>query len=139
MMTKNKDGHATVLVVDDYEDLRSLTKRAVESFGYAVVEASNGQEAIEVARRELPDVILMDLSMPMLDGFAAILRIRRQAGLQDVPIVACSAHAAPQLRADALSAGCCAYLTKPVDINLLQATLAEILRAAAPDAGDLET
>lgn len=137
-MSKSKDGRATVLVVDDYDEIRSLTKRAVESFGYSVVEASNGQEAIEVARRELPDVILMDLSMPTLDGFAAILRIRRQAGLQDVPIVACSAHAAPQLRADALAAGCRAYLTKPVDINLLHATLAEILRDTPTDAGDSE-
>jgi CheY-like chemotaxis protein len=130
-MSKNKDGRATVLVVDDYDEIRALTKKALESGGYMVVEAANGQEAIEVARRTLPDAILMDLSMPTLDGFTAILRIRKQAGLQDVPIVACSAHSAAQSRADALNAGCRAYLTKPVEIDLLLETLDSILSRGA--------
>lgn len=134
-MGKNEAGRVTVLVVDDYDEIRALTRKALEAFGYGVVEATNGQEAVEVARRTLPDVILMDLSMPMLDGFAAITRIRRQAGLQDVPIVACSAHAAAELRADALAAGCRAYLTKPVGIELLHATLEAILREGAPHEG----
>jgi CheY-like chemotaxis protein len=113
----------TILVVDDYEGMREMTHMALESLGYRVVEASNGEEAVELAQAELPDLILMDLSMPHLDGFGAIHRIRRMLGLRDVPVVAFSAHTAKEVREDALAAGCCEFITKPFDLDELKAVV----------------
>src|ERR1700750_2940592 len=113
----------TILVVDDYEDLRQITHLALETFGYKVVEAANGEDAVELAQTELPDLILMDLSMPHLDGFGAIHRIRRLLGLRDVPVIAFSAHTAPEVRDDALAAGCCEFLSKPVNLEVLRAAV----------------
>ena len=120
----------TVMVVDDYEDLRQLTHLALKTLGYRVVEATNGEEAVEVAQAELPDLILMDLSMPHLDGFAAIHRIRRLLGLRDVPVIAFSAHSAEDVREDALAAGCCEYITKPVNLDILKAAVERCIGAA---------
>ncbi len=113
----------TVLVVDDYEEIRVITRRALESFGYRVLEASNGVEAVRVAQAEPPDLILMDLSMPAMDGFATIHQLRRLLGLRDVPVIAVSAHAAPEIRKDALALGCRDFITKPVHIDLLRAAV----------------
>lgn len=121
----------TILVVDDYEDLRRTTHMALEALGYRVVEAANGEEAVELAQSELPDLILMDLSMPHLDGFAAIHRIRRLLGLRDVPVVAFSAHSADEVREDALAAGCCEFVTKPVSLDILKATVERCIGAGA--------
>jgi CheY-like chemotaxis protein len=118
----------TVLIVDDYESLRELLRGMLTPFGCRVVAAADGAEAVETARRERPQLILMDLVMPSLDGFAAILRIRRQAGLQNVPIVAMSGHTSPDVRADALAAGCLDFIVKPVGIERLK----EVLRRALP-------
>src|ERR1051325_812713 len=112
----------TILVVDDYEDLRRTTHMALETLGYRVVEAANGEEAVELAQTEMPDLILMDLSMPHLDGFGAIHRIRRLLGLRDVPVIAFSAHTANEVREDALAAGCREFMTKPVSLEVLKAT-----------------
>jgi CheY-like chemotaxis protein len=119
----------TIMVVDDYEEMRQTTHFALELFGYRVVEASNGAEAVEVAQAELPDLILMDLSMPDLDGFGAIHRIRRLLGLRDVPVIAFSAHTAKEVREDAFAAGCCDFITKPFELDLLEAVVARWLRA----------
>ena len=120
----------TVMVVDDYEDLRHLTHLALETLGYRVVEATNVEEAVELAQAELPDLILMDLSMPNLDGFAAIHRIRRLLGLRDVPVIAFSAHSSTDVREDALAAGYCEFMTKPVNLDILKATVERCLGAA---------
>ena len=125
----------TVMVVDDYEDLRHLTHLALETLGYRVVEATNGEEAVELAQVELPDLILMDLSMPHLDGFAAIHRIRRLLGLRDVPVIAFSAYSAKDVREDALAAGCCEYMMKPVNLDNLKAAVERCI--GAPVAEDL--
>ncbi|HEX8281819.1 MAG TPA: response regulator [Pyrinomonadaceae bacterium] len=121
-------GQKTVLVVDDYDDMRDMTKRALEAFGYRVVEAANGAEAVRVAQTESPDLILMDLSMPNMDGFATIHRLRRLVGLRDVPIIALSAHTAREVREDALAAGCCEFITKPFHLERLRATVERNLR-----------
>ena len=126
----------TVLVVDDYELLRTLISDMLTTLGYRVVVAADGVEAVEAARRELPQLILMDLVMPSLDGFAAILRIRRQAGLQGVPIVAMSGHTAPEVRADALTAGCQDFLNKPVAYERLKETLDRLLPRRGAGAGE---
>jgi CheY-like chemotaxis protein len=113
----------TVMVVDDYDGVRAITRQALEMFGYRVVEAAGGEEAIELARLEMPDLILMDLIMPNLDGFATMHRIRRLIGLRDVPIVVVSAHTSSEIRADALAFGCCDFITKPVDLEKLKAAV----------------
>ena len=120
-------GQKKVLVVDDYDEIRLVTRRALESFGYEVVEASNGAEAVKVAQRETPDLILMDLSMPKMDGFATIHRLRRLLGLRNVPVIAVSAHTAKEIREDALAAGCSDYMTKPVRLEKLKAALERFL------------
>jgi CheY-like chemotaxis protein len=123
----------TIMVVDDYEVMRRVTHFALESLGYRVVEASNGAEAVEVAQAELPDLILMDLSMPDLDGFGAIHRIRRLLGLRDVPVVAFSAHTAKEVREDAFAVGFCDFITKPVELDILKTVVARCLRAGAAE------
>jgi CheY-like chemotaxis protein len=120
-------GQKKVLVVDDYDEIRLVTRRALESFGYEVVEASNGDEAVKVAQAETPDIILMDLSMPKMDGFATIHRLRRLLGLRDVPVIAFSAHTAKEIREDALAAGYSDYITKPVRLEKLKAVLERLL------------
>lgn len=119
----------TILVVDDYDSLREVTRQALESYGYRVVEAADGLEAISLAQSARPDLILMDLSMPTLDGFAAFHRIRRLFGLGDVPVIAVSAHSAAEVRADALAAGFCEFLVKPVDFVRLKEAVARYVGA----------
>jgi CheY-like chemotaxis protein len=120
----------TVLVVDDYDEIRLVTRKALESFGYNVIEASSGAEAVRVAQEQSPDIILMDLSMPKMDGFATIHQMRRLLGLRDVPIIAVSAHAARQIREDALAAGCRDFVTKPVELEKLRAAVEGALARA---------
>ena len=115
------------MVVEDFEDNRFMMRRLLEMSGYRVIEAVNGQEAVETARREKPDLILMDLSLPLLDGLAATRRIREQDGLGKVPIVAVSAHDTADFHADALAAGCNEYVTKPIDFDQLEGLLSRLV------------
>ena len=117
----------TIMVVEDFEDNRFMMRRLLEMSGYHVLEAVNGEEAVEIARRERPSLILMDLSLPLLDGLAATRRIRQEASLRDVPIVAVSAHDTADFHADALAAGCNDYVTKPIDFDQLEALLGKLL------------
>lgn len=117
----------TVMVVEDFEDNRFMMRRLLEMSGYRVLEAINGEEAVELAHRERPQLILMDLSLPQLDGLAATRRIRQHADLRDVPIVAVSAHDTADFHADALAAGCNDYVTKPIDFDQLEELLTRLL------------
>lgn len=123
----------TIMVVDDYDDMRRLTHLALETLGHRVVEAASGEEAVELAQAELPDLIIMDLSMPHLDGFEAIHRIRRLLGLRDVSVIAFSAHTAQEVRDDALAAGCREFLPKPVNLEVLKDAVERCLRCGAPE------
>jgi CheY-like chemotaxis protein len=116
----NKVDAATVLLVEDTEDNRQMMRRLLEMSGYRVVEAINGKEAVEVAPRVRPQIILMDLSLPLIDGLAATRRIRSLPGMSEVPIVAVSAHDTADFHSDALDAGCDAYITKPIDYPQLE-------------------
>src|SRR5258707_5535914 len=82
----------TVLIVEDSDDARYFMRLALEQLGYLVVEAENGASAVEVAKRERPDIILMDLSLPIMDGLAATEKIRARQELNNIPIVAVTAH-----------------------------------------------
>jgi len=116
----NTEEVATVLLVEDTEDNRQMMRRLLEMSGYRVVEAINGVEAVEVANQIRPQIILMDLSLPFIDGLAATRRIRSLPGLSKVPIVAVSANDTADFHSEALDAGCNAYITKPIDYPELE-------------------
>ena len=126
----NKDDGATVLLVEDTEDNRQMMGRLLEMSGFRVVEATNGREAVEAAARENPKIILMDLSLPFIDGLAATRRIRNLPGLKKVPIVAVSAHDTADFHHEALAAGCDAYLTKPIDFSELEEVIRRMIAGA---------
>jgi len=111
---------ATILVVDDFEDTRHLLRAWLERKGFRVVEAENGMEAVSEAVSESPDLIIMDLEMPELDGLAATRRIRECEKLANVPIVAVSAYGAERFRGLALQAGCNEYVSTPFEPSDLE-------------------
>jgi CheY-like chemotaxis protein len=126
-MEENGNSRLTVLVVEDFADNRFMMRRLLEMSGYHVVEAVDGKEAVEVAESARPDLILMDLSLPRLDGLDATRRIRELDGLSLIPIVAVSAHDTNDFHADALAAGCNEYVTKPIDFDELESLLKKLL------------
>lgn len=128
-MGSNNGTRAMIMIVDDNEDLREMLRFMVERLGYQVVEAENGREAIEIVRRRCPDLILMDLSMPVMDGLVATRLLREVEDMCDVPIIAISANRREQSQADALAAGCNEYLTKPVNFHQLNTLLGTLLPA----------
>ena len=117
-----------VLLVEDTEDNRFMMRRLLEMVGYTVVEARNGQEAVRLAESESPAVILMDLSLPIIDGLAATKLIRQIPTAKTTPIIAVSAHDTADFQSEALAAGCNGYVTKPIDFALLEVLIAEVLR-----------
>ena len=110
----------TIMIVEDYDDTRILLRRVLERLGYSVLEASNGQEAVDIADREHPDLILMDLDLPILDGIAATQRIRQQAEMEKVPIVAVTAYPMSYTHVKAFAKGCDEYMPKPIDTTELE-------------------
>lgn len=117
-------------VVDDSDDIREVVSFVLSGRGYRVVEAENGQAALEMAQKECPDLILMDLSMPVLDGFGAVRGIRQITEMCDVPIVAISAHNTVDHRTKALVVGFNDYLTKPIDLFRLMTLIQSLLSIA---------
>lgn len=124
---QSQDQTVTVLLVEDTEDNRFMMRRLLEMAGYRVVEATNGEEAVELAGSERPHLILMDLSLPVIDGLAATRAIRKLDGLGEIPIVAVSAHDTSDFQAEALAAGCNGYITKPIDFSQLEQLIARLL------------
>jgi CheY-like chemotaxis protein len=115
-MTLDVDLHPTVLVVDDSYDTRLVLRRLLEARAYRVVEAADGQEAVDVARRECPDLILMDLNMPRMNGLEATRRIRECKELcASAPVLAFTSFDTYGMEAAALEAGANGYLRKPFD------------------------
>lgn len=106
----------TVLVVEDFDDIREAMKILIELHGYDVVEATDGHQAVEMARKHRPDLILMDISMPAFDGIQATREIRRFGELAHIPIVAVTAHG-QHYREQAIAAGCHDVVDKPVIID----------------------
>jgi two-component system cell cycle response regulator DivK len=126
-MTEKDPRDRTILVVEDAEDARYLMRVELESLGYLVIEAEDGKKAVEMALQDRPDIILMDLSLPVMDGFAATEKIRATGGLEGVPIIAVTAHKETDFRAGAKAAGFDAYVTKPIDINWLSELIQGLL------------
>jgi two-component system cell cycle response regulator DivK len=121
-----------VLLVEDTEDNRFMMRRLLEMSGFEVVEARNGEEAVRMACDKRPEMILMDLSLPIIDGLAATRRIRALPGFETVPIVAVSAHDTADFHADALAAGCNSYITKPIDFGQLELLIRRLLSSHQP-------
>ena len=122
---------AAVLVVEDNEENRDMISRRLLRRGYTVIRAADGQEAVEMAARETPDLILMDVSLPVMDGLEATRRIRARPETQTTPIIALTAHATSADRDKALQAGCDDYHTKPVELPRLLAQMEALLARAA--------
>jgi CheY-like chemotaxis protein len=106
----------TILIVEDYEDARLFMKFLLEGYGYEVIEAADGQEAVESLKYHCPDLILMDVSMPVMDGLTATKAIRTFKEGGDVPIIAVTAHGRG-LQKKALEAGCNDLIEKPIDFD----------------------
>ena len=108
-----------ILYVEDNPDNVYMLTRRLKKKGFELIIAGDGQEGIDKAIEESPDLILMDLSLPTMDGWTATAEIKKIEGIKDIPIIALSAHAMPEHRDRALKAGCSDYDTKPVDIKRL--------------------
>lgn len=119
MEEKKEDFSRKILVVDDNQDSRELVAKILKNRGYQMIEAVDGEEALEKASAECPDLILMDISIPKLDGYEVTRRLKSQIKFKDTPIIALTAHAMKGDREKALEAGCEGYISKPIDIHEL--------------------
>jgi CheY-like chemotaxis protein len=118
------------MVVDDYDLNRELLSVFLSARGYNVIEACNGLEAVKIATSVFPDLIIMDLSMPVMDGFGAVRILRELPEIREVPIVACTAHDTSTHRDLAIREGFNEFLTKPIDFNQLNNVVDRFLKAA---------
>ena len=117
----------TILVVDDFDDTRLLLRTWLERKGFRVVEAEDGMKAVALAQSESPDLIIMDMEMPELDGLKATRRIREVQG-PSVPILAVSAYGADQFRDQAIAAGCDEYVSTPFEPDSLEGLIRTLVR-----------
>ena len=120
-----------VLLVDDYTDNRAMYVRYLKFVGYEVAEATNGEEALDQARRLLPDLIVMDLSLPVMDGWEATRRLKRGGKTRGIPVLALTGHALGDHEREAKDAGCDGYITKPCLPEHLAALIKGMLEGRA--------
>lgn len=125
--SKNNANQRLILIVEDHADTRELLKIVMHSFGYETIEATDGEEAVALAERLTPDLILMDTGLPQLDGVTATKRIRDLEAVRQVKIVFMSGHAFPEEREKALAAGGDEYFVKPINFGELELALKRIL------------
>jgi two-component system, cell cycle response regulator DivK len=112
-----------ILVVEDHEDNRRILRDLLTSAGYEVIQAENGKEAVAAAARERPDLILMDIQLPLLDGYEATRRIKADPDLRAIPIIVVTSYALSGDEGKARAAGCDAYVTKPYSPRALLAKI----------------
>ncbi|HEX8253844.1 MAG TPA: response regulator [Thermoanaerobaculia bacterium] len=124
----------TILIVEDNELNRDMLSRRLERKGYDVLLAVDGEEGLAVARASMPDLILMDMSLPVIDGWEATRRLKAYPPLAHIPVIALTAHAMASDRDKAIEAGCDDYDTKPIELaRLLGKMEALLLRNAEPE------
>jgi two-component system cell cycle response regulator DivK len=116
-----------ILIAEDRPSSRELIRTVLEGCGYIVAEASDGRQAVEVAKRENPDLLIVDLQMPTLDGLGVLAELRQDERFADVPIVALTASAMQGDRERALEAGFTEYITKPVNLRFLREEITRLL------------
>jgi len=121
------ESRETVLVVEDQEDNRRILSVYLEYVGYRVVSAVNGAEGVATAREQRPNVIVMDISMPVLDGYQALRLLREDPELSEIPVIALTAHALSTDREAVLAAGFDSYLAKPIEPRLVAAEVRRII------------
>jgi two-component system, cell cycle response regulator DivK len=121
---------ANILVVEDNEESWDMISRRLQRRGYVVVHAADGQQAVDMAARERPDLVLMDVRLPVMDGLEATRRIRARPETQTTPVIALTAHAMSGDRDRALQAGCNDYHAKPVELPHLLAQMEALLATA---------
>ncbi|HYT59606.1 MAG TPA: response regulator [Haliangiales bacterium] len=120
---------AKILLVEDNEMNRDMLSRRLERRGYAVVIAEDGAKGVDMAKSELPDIILMDMSLPIMDGWEATRQVKAAPQTKGIPVIALTAHAMAGDEEKALAAGCNDYETKPVDLPKLLAKIDALLQS----------
>jgi CheY-like chemotaxis protein len=121
------EGLPTILVVEDFDDTRLMMKMWLVKNGYRVIEAETGEEGVEMAQKERPDLIIMDMMMPGMNGLDATQLIRQDRALRRTPIVAVSAYGADEYRSIALEAGCDEYVSTPFEPQTLSDLIKSLL------------
>jgi len=121
------DSRRTILIAEDFDDTRLMMKLWLTRSGYRVIEAQTGEEAVARAQSELPDLIIMDVMMPGLNGLDATRRIRQYQPLRNTPIVAVSAYGAEKYRRVALDAGCNEYVSTPFEPDELRELIGKMV------------
>jgi len=116
-MTQHKK--TTVLYVEDNDDNAYMLSRRLKRHGFDVLLAADGEVCMAMVRKHKPDIVLMDLNLPIIDGWTATAMIRSDEAVQDTPVIAVSSHVLPEEREKALQAGCTDYATKPIDFEQL--------------------
>lgn len=119
-----------ILIVEDHPDNAELISDLLTAHGYTVVFADNGRDGVECARAEHPDLVLMDLSLPVMDGFQATKEIKSDPKLKAIPIIALTAHAMAGDENRALAAGCDGYISKPIEVRLFAQRIAGYLKGS---------
>lgn len=120
-------GMTKILLVEDNADNRDMLLRRLERKGFSVVLAVDGQDGINKTREEKPDLILMDMSLPIIDGWEATRQIKSEPDIANIPVIALTAHAMSGDREKALEAGCNEYDTKPIDLERLLEKIESLL------------
>lgn len=121
---------AKILYIEDNIENRTLVKRVLEVEGYVVLEADDGIDGLRIVQEETPDLILIDINLPEIDGYEITTRLRQMESLSNIPIVALTANVLKGDRERSLEAGCDGYIQKPIDVDLLPAQIAAFLRQA---------
>ena len=119
-----------VLIVEDNVDNFELVRFLLERAGYQVFSAANGVEGVDAAKREQPDLVLMDLSMPEMDGWRATAQMKAEETTRHIPVLALTAHTLPGDRKRAIDAGCDGYISKPINVASFDKLVATLLRQA---------
>ncbi len=127
-MEQGDKGAVKILVVDDNRDSRELVVKVLKSKGYQIVEAVDGEEALEKASSQRPDLILMDISIPKIDGHEVTRRLKAKEDFKEIPIIALTAHAMKGDREKAMSAGCNGYIPKPINVRELPGQIEAFLK-----------
>jgi two-component system cell cycle response regulator DivK len=117
-----------ILIIEDHEENRRLLRDLLTSFGYGLIEAVTGEEGLTLAETQVPDLILIDIQLPGIDGYGVTRRIKANPALRHIPIIAVTSYALSGDDVKALEAGCDAYVTKPFDPVELLAKMREFLR-----------
>jgi two-component system cell cycle response regulator DivK len=125
-------GAALLLIVEDNEMNRDMLSRRLARRGYEVAMAADGQEGLRIAQDRTPDLILLDMGLPVIDGWEAVRRLKTNSATRHIPVIALSAHAMAGDRERALAAGCDDYDTKPVELDRLLSKIHNLLERSTP-------